>query len=425
VSLADIASEGFNVRSTDMVLRDNDAYDNTTVHAKVGVKLNEQWRSEFAHRRVDADTDFDDCDFFAPVHDCMATYQLTASRAALTYQGSSFQHSLAYSQTDSVRDSLSKGVSSFASEGTLERIEYVGSLNAATVVDLVFGADWEEASMRGWQRNNAGAFFELLAGAGEPWLLSVGLRHDANDDFGNNNSFRIGAAYAFSIGDSELRFKSSAGTGFRAPSLYEVSYNQGPWAQLPALGSRLRQESSAGWELGMELRTTRGARWEATWFEQRIDDAIEFDLLSYSGYLQARGRTGSKGLELAGTVPLHTKWLAQANLTWNDTVRPDGSPRLRRPRLLANLGLNWHASERLHLNAFVRMSRNSVDQDFAGIRKLDDFAVLDLNGTYQLNQRWQLYLRVENALDAKYQEVLGYHTAGLAAYVGARLHLAR
>ena len=172
-----------------------------------------------------------------------------------------------------------------------------------------------------------------------------------------------------------------------------------------------------------EWLAINGLRLEAVYFDQQVDDAIIFDLNGYSGYLQDAGRSTSRGIELSTEVQLSATLSLQANYTWNDTNRPDGTQRLRRPENLANAGLRWQLQPKLALNAFVRASHNAVDQDFSGVVVLDDFSVLDLNASYSVSDSLQLYGRLENALAERYEEVTGYNTSGTAAFVGFRMNL--
>ena len=45
---------------------------------------------------------------------------------------------------------------------------------------------------------------------------------------------------------------------------------------------------------------------------------------------------------------------------------------------------------------------------------------MDINARYGLSDRFELYVRIENALDAHYQQVLGYGTPGRSGHMGAR-----
>ncbi len=54
---------------------------------------------------------------------------------------------------------------------------------------------------------------------------------------------------------------------------------------------------------------------------------------------------------------------------------------------------------------------------------LDDYWLVRLAGSYELTPGVEAFGRIENLLDQNYQEVLGYETAGLAAYAGLRFKL--
>ena len=85
---------------------------------------------------------------------------------------------------------------------------------------------------------------------------------------------------------------------------------------------------------GTSTRAQTSTRIELIAFNQRIEDAIQFDLAGFSGYLQDVGTSYSDGIELVLEQSLSAQWQFNANFTWNDTAQPDGSQRLRRPKQL-------------------------------------------------------------------------------------------
>lgn len=423
VGATQLQSAGFNTLTADTAFADRDGYANDTLHLRGGINVTESWRAELVHRHVDGSSDYDNCfSVTGAGNDCRADYLQRASRLALHYADSSGSHTLSWNRTDTDRDNFSSDAFAFGSQGELQRWEYTGSATALPGFDLVFGADLEEALNNGVGRHNRGVFVEYLSDFSSSVYLSAGLRHDDNDDFGSNTSHRVSAAYVLDLPDARtLRFKGSIGSGFRAPSPYEIQYNSGPWAYPPASLVRLQQESSRGWEAGVEF--TQGTlQLDAVYFDQQVEDAITFDLVSWSGYLQDFGSSRSRGVELGAALLLDEHWQLRSNYTWNDTARPNGLQRLRRPRQLFNAGLTWTGldQQRLQLNAFVRAAQDSIDEVAGTVVDLPDFAVLDLGAALHISPALQLYGRLENALDEQYQEVAGYRTAGRAAYVGFR-----
>lgn len=425
VSAARLRSAGFNSLAADTVFADADGYRNDTLHLRGGMELGSRWRLDAVHRRVAGATRHDHC--FSPGsdgHDCLTTYAQQGSRLALAWRGDALSQTLSWNRTDTDRDGFAGGAFSYGARGVLERWEYNGHASTLPGLDLAFGADHESARNNGEGRANRGAWLELLGDFSDALQVSAGLRHDSNDDFGSNTSHRLSGAWLHTLASAAtLKFKGSIGSGFRAPSPYEVQYNRSPWAYAPAAQVTLRQESSRGWEAGVEYLRGTTLKLEAVYFDQQVEDAIEFDLSGWSGYLQESGSSVSQGVEMSAELVLGPHWRLNGNFTWNDTTRPNGLPRLRRPRQLLNAGLSWQGLEqqRLSVNAFVRAAHDSRDESGGMAVAVPGFAVLDLSAGFRVSPALQLFARVENALDEDYQEVYGYRTAGRAAYLGFRM----
>ena len=296
-SATNYETDGYNTRKSDTLLADDDGYENTTLHGRIEFQLNDNWRIDFVHRDVDGDSEFDGCFSGTTVHDCSSKFELSASRGSAEYNSVNFNHSFAVSNTETDRKNFALGVSSFTANGELERMEYVGSATNLPGFDLVWGIDHEEASNNGVSRDNEGYFIEYLSEFSDNFFLTAGLRHDENDDFGTNTSHRISAAYLVDWSNNAvLKFKGALGTGFRAPSPFEIAYNSGSFAFPPASLISLSQEESDGWELGLEYVLGNRVHLEAVYFDQEIKDAIFFDLAGFSGYLQDTGASTSEAV---------------------------------------------------------------------------------------------------------------------------------
>ena len=91
-------------------------------------------------------------------------------------------------------------------------------------------------------RDNSGVYAEVLSDFSERWFITLGFRQDDNEDFGEFTSYRLSSAYLIDLGGNTLKLQGAVGRGFRAPSLYELSYHEGPWASPPAAGLALNAE---------------------------------------------------------------------------------------------------------------------------------------------------------------------------------------
>lgn len=410
LSVTDTETDGFNASSAD-VLGDDDGYENDTLHFNAGVNLNENWRMEVTLRDVDAFTQFDST--FEPGSP-NSSFSQKNQRIAANYQDDTWTHQLAYSNNDVSRD-FSSGTQF---SGSIEQLQYLGSVELGQANTLVLGLDHEEQEDEGNQasREQLGAHVEWQNQSLDNLFLTAGLRFDDNEDFGKHLSLRFSAAYLIPLEGGELKLKSTLGNGFRAPSLAELALNQ------RAAAGGLGEENSRGADIGIEWLGDNGLKLNAVYFYQTVENQVEFyldySLPTYGFYTQGDGESVSQGVELSLQQSFGEALTVRANATYNDAEDSAGDQRRRRPRVLANIGFDYSL-----LDGEVQLSgnwRRSAGQSDRSI-DLDNYDVLDLRLAWNINEHVEIYSRLENALDEKYQELSGYNTARAAAYAGVKL----
>lgn len=419
LSAADYETDGFNALGTDTDLADDDGYENTTLHGRLGWNATDTLRVEVVGRDVDAKTDYDNCytDAFELRNDCHNEVTQTSYRAAISYSGETLSHALSYDSTDTDSKFFTEGQRSFALDGEMQRAGYLGTWAVMEGTRLVYGVDLKSESMDDGStdidRDQAGYYLEYQGGFADSLYVTTGVRYDDNDDFGTHTSYRVSGAWLNELGGGTLKLKATYGTGFRAPSPFEVSTNNQPWN--PDID--LQEEKSHGYDLGVEYFANSGLYLELVWFDQTIEDEIFYDFVTF-GYDQGDGNFDSSGIELAAEVPLYRGLKLNTNYTWNDTENAVGENRVRRPKHLANLALNYHTdSGKLVLGLNLRASSDAEAIDGSN---LDDYEVLNFNVSYQLIDDLEIYGRIENLLDENYQEVKDYNSSGAAGYAGLR-----
>ena len=338
------------------------------------------------------------------------------------FDAGAFTNQLSYNSTETKRNFYAEDSLSFFADGELSRTSYLGSYSGGDQLRLVYGIDLETESIDDGtfdrERDQDGYYLEYQGGFSDRFFLTAGARYDDNEDFGTHTSHRLSGAYLFGLNGGELKLKGAYGTGFRAPSLYEIAYNGGAFAYPPASETVLTEETSHGYDIGLSWHGDSGLLLEAVYFDQSIEDEIYFDLIDYSGYLQGSGETNSTGVELIGQITFIESLTLGANYTYNDTEDSTGEVRVRRPKHLANVSLNWQGLDnRLVLGLNVRGSYDAEDIDGTA---MDDYEVVDINASFEILDGLQVYGRVENLFDEDYEEIPTYNTSGAAAYAGLR-----
>lgn len=428
VSISDQSTDGFNTRVEDVV-GENDGYENTTFHSKFGWNFTENYRAQFVFRDVTSESEFDQC---FGTDDCLSEFDQTIARISLTYSGDRSEQTIGYSQTDVERGSFTDGSPSFATEGTIQKADYLRGVSLWESYKLIYGADFEREEVltsneNELDRDQLGVFGEVQADFDGDLYITGGLRYDDHDDFGEHISARFTTAYVVELASgSSLKFRGSLGAGFRSPSISEIAYNDGPFAFGEAADTVLTEETTEGIDVGVEFHGSNGFFTEITLFAQSIEDEIFFDLEQFSGYLQGEGTSDSQGVEIAFDYPVFAFMTIKGNLTYNDTEQRDdvidNVQRIRRPEKFGNLGAKFSLVDgRLNILANIRVARDSSNEIFGiGRVELDDYEVIDLTANYQLSEKLAIFGRLENASDEDYQEITNYNTSGSALYAGFR-----
>jgi vitamin B12 transporter len=309
-------------------------------------------------------------------------------------------------------------------KGYRTKIDYQGSFEATERLLLQYGADHEKQTAR--TSDNSGADTDDSASITGVWaqavvepvddlVLTVGLRHDEHSQFGGYTTYRGTASYLFDR--TGTRLHSSFGTGFRAPSLYEL-YAPPYTIGVPPVGNEnLRPETSKSFDFGVEQSFIDGSLTaDITYFAIDIDNLIVYDFLT-SRYQQTSDTTTSRGIEASFSYAA-TNWLdLGGSYTYTDSKASDGTRTARVPRNAVVLSGVIRPAEKWTISADVKYVADIVD---TGDIPLKDHVLLDAKVSYRPNENTEFYVRGENLFNEHYQEVAGYGTPGISVFTGVK-----
>jgi vitamin B12 transporter len=250
-------------------------------------------------------------------------------------------------------------------------------------------------------------------------FLTGSVRHDINDLFGEFTTYRATGAYTIDATGTKLR--ASYGTGIKNPTLFEL-YGDSPTYTGNA---DLEPERAKGWDVGVD-QVLFGDRLliEATYFNQRISNLIQ---LSGPTSENLPGISDIDGIELAATVRLIDDLTLRAAYTWLDGEAASGEPLMRRPDDVASIDVNYAFLDgRANVNLGVVYTGTQFDTAFDAmfnplVVELDSYVLVNLRGSYQVNEHTQFYARIENLLDEEYEDVFSYGGTGRTAIGGVRV----
>ncbi|MGI1677630.1 MAG: TonB-dependent receptor [Cellvibrionaceae bacterium] len=426
LSAADYKTDGFNASTSDLNPADKDGYDNSTYHARLTVSPEDKWLLKAVVRKTSGENQYDDCNNVS--NDCAYHYDQFNKLIGVDYDNGSFSQELTFQKNDILREEFSDGSASFDFTSEVNKASYVASVDVVEPLTILLGADYKKESFESTfnlpkEREQIGLLAEFQTEFVDQLYVNLGVRRDDNDDVGKFTSYRLTAAKVLSFDGFDLKFKGSGSTGFRAPSLYEIASNNGPFASSPATDKPLKKETSKGYDAGVELFFTQGLHLDVVYFDQKTEDKIYYDNLSFSGYLQDDGSSRSKGIEAVIELPITQSVTLNTNYTRNIAEEADGSLRIGRPKRVGNVRLSAQLfGEKLLLNASWRYSGSF--EGFRGI-PVDSYRVANTSAHLYIIDGLDIYCRIENVFDNDYVDVPGYNTVGRSGYLGVKYHFNR
>ena len=270
-------------------------------------------------------------------------------------------------------------------------------------------------------RNDAYALNHSV-GFDDRLFFTGGVRYDDNERFDDTNTYRFTLAYL--LPDWGTRFHGSYGKAVKNPTLTELFGFSGDFQGNPDL----TPETGFGWDLGVD-QSFLDDRFnvDLTWFDSRIEDLI---IGAGRTVENLDGTSKAQGLEVSARALLTDDWDLTASYTYTDTEDPDGKELVRRPKNVASLALNYNfLGGRANVNLTVRYDGEQKDFAFDPITfersqvSLDAFTVVNLNGSYKINEHFDVFARIDNLFDEKYEEVFGYGSVRQSFYLGLRAAL--
>ncbi|MBX3457484.1 MAG: TonB-dependent receptor [Candidatus Paracaedibacteraceae bacterium] len=241
----------------------------------------------------------------------------------------------------------------------------------------------------------------------------ISLRHDKTASFGATVTHREGFVLKPWSGGKLI---ASYGTGFKAPTLYQL------YAKTPYYSGNpdLKTEHSQQWDVGFDQVLGRCFRWQETYFMNRLTRLI-YPTVDFQSNTNL-GRARIKGLE-SGVSWFFGGWIVSFNHTLMRAENlQDRTRLLRRPRTKLAGIVSYELDDWLSSLEIIRQGHRP-DIHPTNFRKITakPYTVLHLKIQKKLTSGTRYFGRIENVLNRKIQEPMGYKQSGLAVYCGMEM----
>ena len=415
-------SKGFNARPDPAYNPDKDDYTNSAGNVRLGYQFSPSQRIEGTLLQSNLNAGYDDFGFdpSAPVDDRSKQRLRTAglnwtsqwtdiwrTKLAVTDSNARLETEPNFYKTETqIRDYLFQNefrMGPHLVTADLERRE--DALQNAPGVGLFAspGIDRERS------QNALALGYGYTQGA---HTLQLNARHDDDSEFGGKNTGSVAYGYAFT---PAWRVTASAGTAFRAPTLYQRFSEYGV--------AGLQPEEGTNYEAGLRWTPQPSSSLSLTAYHNKVKNLINFDssstaCQSFFGCYANVGRAQYEGVTLAGTHRIGDVSL-RGSIDWQDPRDLDTDKLLvQRARTYGSLGADVRVGTWL-LGAEVVASGQRYANP-ANTQVLAGYGLLNLTASTPLADGLTLLARLDNATDKDYQLVRGYATAGRTLYVGLK-----
>jgi vitamin B12 transporter len=446
-ALSRFDTEGISTASKKDGNYERDGYENTSLSAKLGFKPMDNLGIDFILRYMDAKTELDN---FAGVGGDDPNYVqksnqfLFKTQVGLSLFDQVWSQKLGLALNDHNRDIKNKKDSQHPFDyekgrydGQLLKFDWQHHLQLHKTNALTFGLEYER------EEGKSKYYWESLWGPGQSifpkktanikgyyiqdeiklWdrlFATLGIRIDDHSRFGSETTYRVAPAYL--IKETDTKIKGTFGTGFKAPTLYQLFAPATLWG--PIGNKDLKPEKSKGWDFGVEQnffknRVTLGA----TYFRNDFKDLIQFDWAK--GYINI-SKAKTEGVELFASAKPIDDLTLRINYTYTDTEdKTTGEALIRRPKNKIGFDLDYHFLNNGNVNLGVIYvgKRDDLDFSISPSRrvKLNQYTLVNLAVSYDITKNFQLFGRVENLLDKEYEEAKSFGIPGLSFFGGMKL----
>ena len=439
--LSHIESEGDNIARTG---DENDGYRNTTYNIRSGLKLSDQIDISFAARESDGMNQFDadnDFDGLIEDQDRVSEFENSTMRFQGDYSSKdgTWQHKILISQSKSDNAAFADKAKGNVTASTKDQFQYIGSFtwdqgaqNIAALIERE-KEDWMQRGEISWgvydpnqdrERDTDSVAVEYRTDINDHLTLAASARHDDNSEFDSAKTYRAEVIYQLT---EAIRLRSAVGTAVKNPTFTERFGFYTNFIGNP----NLIPEELTSWELGADQLIMGGdLTLSLTIFDAELENEIDgfvYDPATFA-YTSSNinGTSERKGAELSAVGNISESMSLSAAYTYTDSTGDDAVREVRRPRHIASLNLGWQAAHNLHLNTNIQFTGEQTDVYFppfpepSQVVALSNHTLVNINLNYSATEKFEMYLKLENALNENYEEVFGYQTLGFGASLGLR-----
>lgn len=234
--------------------------------------------------------------------------------------------------------------------------------------------------------------------------IELGGRYNDHSRYDHNSTYTFNPSYLL---NDQWRVFGSISTGFKAPSLYQLSLN-----------SQLDAEKSVNYEAGLSFQQ-KNISTRLVYFNRKIRNGIDYNYITFNYFNYVKQVVNGWEWELAtrwGKTSLTANYtlllseeITQNRLTTKDTVTYNYL--LRRPKHHVNLAANIDLCK--GLNVGITGKYVSSRFDIGGYRRADvalaSYFIMGASADYVWNEQVRFFVNTQNITGKKFFDARGFN----------------
>ncbi|TRZ81550.1 MAG: TonB-dependent receptor [Sediminibacterium sp.] len=443
VGFGNEAATGFS-SATDITGKNNfdkDGYKNNNWFANINYAINQNWNAKVSTHQTSYNADID---YGAFKDDKDEKFNNTTKMTGLVLKYKKeksifqFQYQLSTQDRQYKNDSLDRKYTIFEDNQYIGKSHFADAFYSTPLsknIQWILGGDFRYGSFHqtyvslskyGPYNDNFKDTFQyqtalysslLINDASNKWLLELGGRLNKHSRYGANQTFTISPSYKL---NRQVRLMASASTGYKAPSLYQLSNNDA-----------LKPEQSFNTEIGIEYNNnTVFAR--GVYYNRTIDNGIDYNYIDYNFFNYIRQKVNGTELEFnwkaneKNNISLNYTLMNgqetnQNRVTTTDTITYKYL--LKRPKNTA--GIQWSFQPSPKLNVSIAARYISKRYDVGGYATEDvilkSYTLLNAHIQYSIHKHFIVYADGQNLGNTVFNEINGYNAMGRMLMIGLRI----
>jgi len=426
-SVSRLDTKGVSKADEDLGNTEQDYYHNTNISARLDAQISETVRAGFSVRHSESSMDFDG---YGPptwgFADADEVQDTDITSVSTNFDQDIFdwwQHSIKLGTTETKREYTENGSFDSTYKGTTKLASWQHNFFIKDKDTITAGFDYQEES--GDVQSTGGNITEKKVDTNSLFIqnkwtpfkgfsFTLGMRHDDHQTFGGEDTYKGALAYLYE--ETGTKIRTSYGTGFRAPSLYQLYSSYGD--------PNLNPEESKGYDVGIDQELfERKVLLSVTYFQTEIDQLIDWNWTTWKYYNVGKAKT--KGWETSVSFkPLD--WLSlDAHYTYTGAKdeTPGGTSQgkylIYRPKHTGGASLNIRPLEKLNVNLNTQYVGKRY-RNTSNTAEMPSYILVNLAASYEVTQWLQVFGRVDNLTDQNYQSIYQYGEPGIGIYGGIK-----